>query len=973
MLRRPHPHWLLFLTLICATVRPAFAATAGVLTGHSVTSWTESEAGPLGAVSAIVQDSAGYLWVGTSAGLFRFDGARFVPWEMLGDTPLPASPVSALHIGRDGTLWVGLANRAGVARINGSRVEFIDAGPLRAIMALVEDRDGTIWTVSDPELYRLRGKTWERVAVRSQERNVRVVNAGILPDGHLWAGSPSGLFVTRNAGSSFARQAEGWVWSVSHDAAGDRWVTDINRGFRRPTEITNPRTNVEGNGYRVLHDSHGALWVATIGEGLWRVRDSNAPIPLIEKATLHSGIFSDSVQSLLEDRDGNLWAGTAVGLYRLTRQKLTPLTNIGLVIAVDATERDLWAGTSYGVVRFTRDQNGWRGERAAGPPIYASAVHRDRRGALWVGATTGLYEVIDRRLQPVALPADVTAVNCIASDSGGLWLATGRQILRWDRLQFTPMTLPADAPGRPICVHVDARERAWIGFAEATLLVRSPDGTFSRFGAETFGTDANTIYNVSETSDGAVWVSTNVGVTTFTADRTITFTRANGLPSDRVWTVFDDDEKNVWLSLDVGVARLHPDEFAKAASDPAYRLRFESFDSADGLAGAPILRVRAGRGFGNTLWFVRGGALTVADSHLLRTWPRSARSNPRVERATIEDGPVETIPDGVLPAGTRRVEIDYTAIALTQADRLRFRYRLEGFDTDWIQAGTRRTAVYTNLPPRAYRFLVQSGTDQDGWHDTPAVWTFSVAPAVYQTSWFYTLAAMTMALALWGAWRFRVGLVRREYAAVLAERARLSREIHDTLLQGVVGVSLQLDAMAHVVGTVSHDARDALVRTRRQLQSYIREARRSIFDLRSPLLESKSLPEAIRDIGRGAATGEPVDFSLAVSGRLRRCSPRLENEMLRIAQEAITNAMRHAHARTIRLDLNYLSDAVALTVIDDGCGIAATIGEDASGEAHYGLIVMKERAENLGGHVTVAPLPEGGTRVEAVLPAPAAA
>jgi ligand-binding sensor domain-containing protein/signal transduction histidine kinase len=972
MFRRPRSHWLLFLTLICGAVRPAFAASAGVLTGHSVTSWTESEAGPLGAVSAIVQDAAGYLWVGTSSGLFRFDGARFVPWEVLGERPLPASPVSALHIGRDGTLWVGLANRAGVARIKGRRLDLIEAGPLRTIMAIVEDRDGTIWAVSDPELYRLREKTWERVPVRPEDRNERVVNAGVSPDGHLWAGSPSGLFVTRDAGSSFARQADGWVWSVSHDASGGRWVTDILRGFRRPTEVTNPRTDVEGNGYRVLHDSHGALWVATIGEGLWRVRDGDGPLPLIEKATLHSGIFSDSVQSLLEDRDGNLWAGTTVGLYRLTRQKLTPLTNIGLVNAVDATAHELWAGTSYGVVRFTRDADSWRGERAEGPPIYSSAVHRDRRGALWVGALTGLYELIDRRLQPVPLPAGMSAVNCISSDSRGLWLATGRQIVRWDRHRFTPVTLPPDAPGGPICVYVDARERAWIGFAEAKLLVRSPDGAFSRFGAETFGTDANTIYNVSETSDGAVWVSTNVGVTKFTAGETITFTRANGLPSDRVWTVFDDDDKNVWLSLDVGVARLHRHEFVKAASDPAYRLRFESFDSGDGLAGAPILRVRAGRGFGGTLWFVRGGALTVADSRLLRAWPRSAQSNSRVERATIDDGPVETVPDGVVPAGTRRVEIDYTAISLTQPARLRFRYRLEGFDTDWIQAGTRRTAIYTNLPPRAYRFLVQSGTDQDGWHETPAVWQFSVAPAVYQTSWFYTLGAVTIALAVWGVWRFRVGLVRREYAAVLAERARLSREIHDTLLQGVVGVSLQLDAMAHVVGTVSHDARDALVRTRRQLQSYIREARRSILDLRSPLLESKSLSEAIRAIGREAATGTPVEFTLAVAGRPRRCSPRLENEMLRIAQEAITNAMRHAHARTIWLDLNYLPDAVALTVTDDGCGITAST-EDASRDAHYGLIVMRERAENLGGRVTVAPLPEGGTRVEAVLPAPAAA
>ena len=973
MLGRPRPHWLLFLTLVGGAVCPAFAASAGVLTGYSVTSWTESEVGPLGAVSAIVQDSAGYLWVGTSGGLFRFDGTRFTPWDALGEAPLPASPVSALHIARDGTLWVGLANRAGVARIKGRTVDLIDAGPLRTIMALVEDREGTIWAVSDPDLYRLAGRTWHPVPVRFADRDVRVVNAHVIAGGDLWVGSPSGLFITRDRGRSFAKEADGWVWSAIHDAAGGMWVTDILHGFRRPTESTNPRSTVEGNGYRVLRDSRGDLWVATIGEGLWRVSDADTSAPVVEKATLHSGVFSDSVQSFLEDGEGNLWAGTTVGLYRLTRQKLTPLTNIGLVTAVDATAHELWAGTSYGVVQFTRNRGIWRGERVAGPPVYASAVHRDRTGSLWVGTPTGLFELSDRRLRAVALPPDMTAITCLSSDSQGLWMASGSRVVRWERHRFTPVPLPADAPGRPICVHVDAGDRAWIGFSDAKLLRRAPDGTFTRFGPETFGLDANTIYNVSETSDGAIWVSTNVGVTKFTPDGAITFTRANGLPSDRVWTVFDDDEKYVWLSLDVGLVRVHPDAFARAASNPSYRLPFESFDTSDGLAGAPILRVRAGRAFGGTLWFLRGGALTVADGNLLRSWPRSAHGDPRVERATIDEGPVETIARRVLPAGTKRVEIDYTSISLSQPARVRFRYRLEGFDADWIQAGTRRTAVYTNLPPRPYRFLVQSGTDQDGWRETPAVWQFSVAPALYQTSWFYMLAALTLALAVWGAWRFRVGLVRHEYAAVLAERARLSREIHDTLLQGVVGVSLQLDAMAHAVGTVSEEAREALIRTRRQLQVYIREARRSILDLRSPLLETKSLPEAIRDIGRDAAVGTPVQFTVAVSGRPRRCSPRLDNEMLRIAQEAITNAMRHAHARTIQLELKYRPDAVVMTVTDDGCGIAATGVEDASGEAHYGLMVMKERAENLGGSVSVASLPEGGTRVEAVLPAPAAA
>ena len=280
-------------------------------------------------------------------------------------------------------------------------------------------------------------------------------------------------------------------------------------------------------------------------------------------------------------------------------------------------------------------------------------------------------------------------------------------------------------------------------------------------------------------------------------------------------------------------------------------------------------------------------ALTIADPRAIRQWPSIQPGPVRIENASADDRRFEAGEPLEVPAGAKRVGIDYTAVALTQPNRVRFRYRLDGFDTEWILAGTRRSAVYTNLPPRSYRFLVEASTDEDGWTgSSSATVTFTVLPAFYQTGWFYGLCVLVAGAVVIGAWRLRVGMVRREYSAVLAERARLSREIHDTLLQSLVGVALQMDHLAHGVCAASAEAKETLLRTGRRVEAYVREARQSILDLRSPVLDTVGLPEALRQIGKDITAESNLGFSLTVTGRPRRCAARLENELLRIGQEA---------------------------------------------------------------------------------------
>jgi signal transduction histidine kinase len=318
-----------------------------------------------------------------------------------------------------------------------------------------------------------------------------------------------------------------------------------------------------------------------------------------------------------------------------------------------------------------------------------------------------------------------------------------------------------------------------------------------------------------------------------------------------------------------------------------------------------------------------------------------------------------------LPARAKRLQIDYSVLNLTSPQKIRFRYRLEGFDSDWIDAGSERQAIYSNLGPRKYVFRVEADNDDGMWAEPGAVWAFSVSPVYYQTPQFVVACVVLVAFLIWLIWRYRVRQMRAQFAMLVGERVRLSREIHDTLLQSLVGVALECQDMADELGPVNADHRNRFVSLRRQVEEYIREARQSIFDLRSPKLESSDLSAALRQVGQRATAGK-IAFEFTVTGTMQRWPANVEQQLLRIGQEAVVNAIRHASASTIRMELHYASSSLMLRVADDGTGFDP---ETASGpDGHYGLVSMKERAENLGADFKIVSAAGQGTIVETTVP-----
>jgi signal transduction histidine kinase len=303
---------------------------------------------------------------------------------------------------------------------------------------------------------------------------------------------------------------------------------------------------------------------------------------------------------------------------------------------------------------------------------------------------------------------------------------------------------------------------------------------------------------------------------------------------------------------------------------------------------------------------------------------------------------------------------------LSAPNKLRFRYQLRGVDPTWVDAGTQRVAVYTNLTPGNYRFQVEASAEEGVWNTSTAALDFAIQPAFYQTRWFYALSLGAMLAAIWAMWRVRIGRVKREFSLVLAERVRLSRELHDTLLQSLVGVVLQLEPIARTVVLEPLIARNHINRVRRQVEAYVREARESIKNLRSPLLKVRSFATALEDFGRDAVAHTSTTFTMSVTGAATLPAD-VEGELFRIGQEAITNAVRHAGAAHVALSLQFEEDGVRLEISDDGAGFL--YDPQAVPDDHYGLITMKERAEELHGMLTIASAPGRGTTVEVIVPA----
>jgi two-component sensor histidine kinase len=336
-----------------------------------------------------------------------------------------------------------------------------------------------------------------------------------------------------------------------------------------------------------------------------------------------------------------------------------------------------------------------------------------------------------------------------------------------------------------------------------------------------------------------------------------------------------------------------------------------------------------------------------------------------IEEVRVDDHPVNVSDQIKLEPGTTRLDFYFTALSFVAPDKVRFKYKLEGFDPDWVDAGTRRAAFYANLRPGNYRFQVLAANNDGIWNQQGATFQFYQKPHFYQTIWFYALLVLAGAVLIWQLYRLRVGRMRTQFGAVLAERTRIAREIHDNLAQELLGVSVQLELVARTMPPNAEVAKSHLDRVRMLVRHGIAEARRYVWDLRSQALDNADLPTALSETARRLTSDTNIEAQVSVSGTFRPLPRDVEDNLLRIGQEAINNAVSHAHPEHVFINLTFDSRGVVLSVRDDGSGFDnATVNRNG----HFGLVGMRERAERIGGELKIVSTPGSGTDIRVDVP-----
>jgi signal transduction histidine kinase len=476
------------------------------------------------------------------------------------------------------------------------------------------------------------------------------------------------------------------------------------------------------------------------------------------------------------------------------------------------------------------------------------------------------------------------------------------------------------------------------------------------------------IRSIYEDREGALWIGTRrSGLRRFKDGKFTSYSTREGLFDDCIFQVLEDGRGNLWMSSPRGVFRASLKSLDDFAEGKTGRITSISYDTADGMesrecnGGQPAgWRTRDGK-----MWFptVKGVAVIDADNLTVNNQPTPIV----IEQIVVDDETIEPGESRELATGKDRYEFHYAGLSLAAPEKVRYRYRLEGLDDDWIDAGAERVAHYTRIPPGSYTFRVMASNEDGVWNETPASFEFYLRPYFYQTWWFYMLCVAAVALAGLGLFRLRVRRMEAQFSLVLAERNRMAREIHDTLAQGFVGIGLQLKAIERALDRDPNLAKQHLELAGSMVKHSISEARRTVWNLRSHALETGDLVTVLVDAARQMTEGAGVRAEVRVEGNPRPLSGDVENNILRLCQEALANAIKHAQAKEVIIELGFDADCVRLSIRDDGRGFDASAPLSAR-DGHFGLTGMRERVEQMRGRFSIDSRPVQGTLIEATIP-----
>lgn len=970
------------------------------LTQYIHTSWRIQDGSLPAGMFSITQTSDGFLWFSALAqGVYRFDGVRFLPW-------VPPTKLGSMHIehvfaDHAGGLWA-IGDHEIAHLKDGAVTAHFDLEGIGGRAGISRDPDGSLWItrtsnrVQDAPLCHITDRA-AKCFGKSDGMPISPADA-LLADGEggFWVGGQTALVHWRagvsqiypieglksNVGdigiNGLARGADGSLW-VGIAAAGPglglgKFRDRVFRPFVTPT-FDGSKISV----YDMIFDGDGSLWVASVGKGIFRIRGD-----VVEHYGRTEGLSSDTASALFEDTEGILWAATTNGIdsFRdpriVTFSALEGLGNDAVSGVLASHDGTMWVANSgsldqivNGSVSSIRAGNGLPGHQVA-------SMIEDHAGNMWVGVDDGLYLFKSGRFRRLPEPnhKPLGLVVGMAEDvDGNIWAECAgnpRKLVRIRdfqvREEFSASQIP---PGHTLAP--DPRGGIWIGTLKGDLALFR-HGVVEKFPLNPKGNPVS--HQIIANTDGSVLAASDDGLVGLRQHKVQRMTKKNGLPCDSVISFIEDGAKRWWLYTGCGVVELPDSELQRWWANPEAVVQTHVDDVLDGArpqGGGPSFNSAAYTSDGR-VWFASGVVLQMVDPSTLSQKALPAQAY--IESLVADRQEFKATPNLKVPPNPKDLQIDYTSPTFLIPQQVNFRYRLDGYERDWHEAGTRRQAFYTDLPPGEYSFRVIVSNSDGVWNESAAKLDFSIAPAYYQTNWFRALCACIFLALLWAAYQWRVRQLQHHFDMTLdarvSERTRIARDLHDTLLQSAHGVLLRFQTVSQLLPDRPIEAKEKLDNAIDQTADFITEARDEVQGLRDSTVQGNNLALAISTLGQELSTDSANHrpaFRVAVEGEARNLHPILRDEIYKIAAEALRNAFRHSQARQIEAEIRYDTEQFRLRVRDDGKGVDPAILSSQVNEGHFGLPGMRERATLIGGKLVVWSEVDGGTEVELRVPA----
>jgi signal transduction histidine kinase/ligand-binding sensor domain-containing protein len=946
-------------------------------------SWIRRDGAP-NDITALAQTTDGYLWIGSRLGLFRFDGLEFSSYPFTSADPkLPSSDIYALAADQDGGLWIGY-RMGGISYLRGSKE--VDYGRNSGLISestgqLVTRPDGSVWALADGRLMHLKGSAWENYSAKHGLDSDGLYSLFFDREGDLWTAYKGHVFELKRgqdrfqpvlipnfAVSQFGQTPDGTVW--------------ISDAWHSVHPLNDERRSVRIPGVPLLVvASDGSIWLAHDFGGITRIEQSGDDLKVDNYGTAN-GLTDGQTRAILQDRQGTIWVGTAAGLDRFQPTPLNQFRGVHLdyhpAVLADKKSGIWFNDMDKPLMRLQDGKLSFFGARHG-----SSSLFQDSDGSVWLHdpITHAFYHYTEDGKEDMRVPVPAVATEvenwCIGRDLNGallgcfeghgLWRYSGT----WERV--TAPGMPAESP---LALLRSDSGRLWIGYPHNKIVLEDREG-YHIYG-EGEGVELNAVLTFCD-ADGVVLAGGSDGLAYFDGNRFHSLhLRTSGLMRG-ISGIVKDRFGDLWLNGGSGVIRLPESEWQAALKDPQHVMDFQYLNERDGLIGSPAQAKPGPTAVADKaglLWFATSGHLVSIDPTTLR----KEQDTPNVLlQSVLVNGAVVPYNEGSsIVADSRHlktVEFDYIGVDLKSADRVVYQYMFEGQDKDWQNAGVRRQAYYTNLGPGHYRFRVRAASGTGQWSELSSELAFTVKPAFYQTTWFYALCGLLLVALLWLIYRLRLryitGKVLERMEERTRERVRIARDLHDTLLQSIQGLILRVHLAADQLPP-EEPVRQTLRSALDTADQVISEGRGKVRELRAETTSARDLKENLTSVAIAMERESNIRITVAIKGAPRPIQAAVQDELYFVGREALANAVRHASATQIGLELVFEQNAFGLRCCDNGRGIDPMILQNGGASGHWGIVGMRERIAKLAGKLEITGRPGAGTEIEVRIPARAA-